>query len=259
VGGDDRHVEGCPVPCRDRGAPPGLHRPCGDCALQRQRPREGSCPGGRAGCTAPRRHACRAPEPAGGRVQRDRRGDRSAAGSRRDRNGPLRRRSRRRRDGQLRHAGAVAAHRDARAARRPERDVGRLPHGTRRPPRRLSRLQRGDRGADDGRRRALGRGHADHRGGTAVGRHGRGQHARRSPTAGHRAAHRRVHRADGHGDRERRGPGRGGAPGRRAGGAPARRHAGRAGSGGQRGLRRGDNGGRRPPGRLGGDTGPLRG
>ena len=46
---------------------------------------------------------------------------------------------------------------------------------------------------------------------------------------GHRVAHRPVHRADGHGDRERRGAGRGGAAGRRAGGAPARRDAGRAG------------------------------
>ena len=125
---------------------------------------------------------------------------------------------------------------DACSARRPERDLGGLPHRPRRPPRRSRRCKRPDRGAPGGRRRARGGGSPDRRGGPAVGCRDRGQHAEPLAACGDRVAHGPVHRPDGHRDRERRGAGRGRATGGRAGGAPARRDVGCAGRPSDRGL-----------------------
>ena len=183
VGRDDRHVEGAePVSRRDRVAPPGLHGARGDRDLQRQRPRQGPRPGGRAGGAAPRRDARRAADAAGGGVRR--RSPRRSAGCSAVDSIEMVRYEDDRDAVVVAGWGTLApavADRDARAARRPERRVARLPHRTRRAPRRLrANRTRADRRPPDGRRRALGRRHADRRRGAAVGRDGRGQRARRA-------------------------------------------------------------------------------
>ena len=261
MGRDDRHVEAAgPVSRRDRVAPAGLHRARGDRDLQRQRPRRGPrrSPTSRRRCAASPRSS-RSETPQAERVRGDRRGDRRGCWpSTRSRWSATRTTASR----------LVVAERGSDRRRVPSGRACRSGAGT---SRRWSSARGAPRAstttgdssgpiAERCRRQACAR-----RVGTPIVVEGRlwgamiaaSTHDAPLP-AGHRVADRPVHRADGHGDRERRGAGRGGAPRRRAGGAAARGDAGRAGRRARAVFDAVTRGGRRAPGRLGGVAGALR-
>ena len=107
--------------------------------------------------------------------------------------------------------------------------------------------ERPDRGGHPPGRPSLRRGHADHGGGPALGRHDHGDERGGAPAAGDGIPPRPVHRADGHRDRQHRVACPGRAAGRGAGRAAAGGDAGREGGAAGGGVRQGRRGaGERP-------------
>ena len=102
--------------------------------------------------------------------------------------------------------------------------------------------ERPDRGGHPPGRPSRRRGHADHAGGPALGRHDRGDDRRGPPATGDGVPPRAVHRADRHRDRQHRSARPGRPAGRGAGRPPAGGDAGREGGAAAGGVRQGRRG-----------------